>query len=233
MTFETIEKMSAPEMVADQVLKKIDAGELSPGKKLPPQRDMAKALGVGRSSVREAINALVVMGYLEAFQGKGTFIRKELPDVDPTMEKLGAAFKMGTILDLMEARELLECKSAELAAERADPSQTRKLKTILKDVEATKNDYSIFLKADIRFHNAIAEATGNVVICQMTKLVLEKVIAHHATLKTAKLSPQYRKRSIHTAKMVLKGVEEGDGLAASQWMGKHLNAIRVELKEIM
>jgi GntR family transcriptional repressor for pyruvate dehydrogenase complex len=81
-------------------------------------------LGVGRSSVREAINALVVMGYLEPLQGKGTFIKAVLPVADTGIEKLNAAFSAGSIFDLMEARVLLECRSAALAAERADAARS-------------------------------------------------------------------------------------------------------------
>ena len=91
MTFETIRKSSAPDMVAEQIIEMIAGGELAPGTQLPAQRDLAQMLGVGRSSVREAINALVVMGYLEPLQGKGTFIKDVLPTSDPGIEKLAAA----------------------------------------------------------------------------------------------------------------------------------------------
>ena len=69
MAFVTIRKSSAPEMVAEQIIERISDGELSPGSCLPSQRELARMLGVGRSSVREAINALVVMGYLKPLQG--------------------------------------------------------------------------------------------------------------------------------------------------------------------
>ena len=156
MTFETIQKSSAPEMVAEQVVRKITAGELPPGSRLPSQRDLAQMLGVGRSSVREAINALVVMGYLEPQQGRGTFIKSPLPTDDSGMEKLKSAFSAGSIFDLMEARELLECKSASLAAERADTEQADKLRTTVKAVATSANAYASFLEADIRFHEAVA-----------------------------------------------------------------------------
>jgi GntR family transcriptional repressor for pyruvate dehydrogenase complex len=233
MTFETIKKSSAPEMVAEQIIGKITAGELVPGTRLPSQRDLARMLGVGRSSVREAINALVVMGYLEPQQGRGTFIRESLPDGDAGMEKLAAAFSAGSIFDLMEARSLLECRSAALAAERADVRQIRDLKAAMRRVAETANDYAIFLDADIRFHAAVADAAGNVVLCELTKLVLEKVVAHHAELKTALLPPAYREVSITTAAKVVEAIETGDADAAERWMASHLDAIRDELKHIL
>jgi GntR family transcriptional regulator, transcriptional repressor for pyruvate dehydrogenase complex len=233
MTFETIKKSSAPEMVAEQIIGKITAGELVPGTRLPSQRDLARMLGVGRSSVREAINALVVMGYLEPQQGRGTFIRESLPDGNAGMEKLAAAFSAGSIFDLMEARSLLECRSAALAAERADVRQIRGLKAAMRKVAETENDYALFLDADIRFHAAVADAAGNVVLCELTKLVLEKVVAHHAELKTALLPPAYREVSITTAAKVVEAIETGDPDAAARWMASHLDAIRDELKHIL
>ena len=233
MSFETIRKRSAPEMVAEQIIGKITAGELAPGSRLPSQRDLALVLGVGRSSVREAINALVVMGYLAPQQGRGTFIREVLPTADNGLEQLDAAFSAGSIFDLMEARVLLECRSAALAAERADDRQIQRLKRSMRRVAATENDYAIFLDADIQFHAAVADAAGNVVLCELTKLVLEKVVAHHAALKTALLPPEYRETSIRTAGQVVAAIEAGDGGAAARWMADHLDAIRDELKHIL
>jgi len=232
-TFESIRKSSAPEMVVEQVLEKIKTGELIPGSRLPAQRDLARIMGVGRSSVREAINALVVMGYLEAIHGSGTFIRRELPAEDLSANRFDAALKAGSIFDLMEAREVLECRSAALAAERADAKQVRKLKKVVERVGATDNDYYIFLQADMDFHDCLAEATGNVVICEMTRLVLDKVVNHHARLRTTKLSPEYRRFSIRSAEKVVESIEKGDGKNAAHWMSRHLNAIEKELKEIV
>jgi GntR family transcriptional repressor for pyruvate dehydrogenase complex len=220
-------------MVAEQIIEKISAGDLSPGSRLPAQRELARMLGVGRSSVREAINALVVMGYLEPIQGKGTFIKKVLPDEDGGLEKLNSAFSASSIFDLMEARELLECRSAALAAERADARQIRELKDVLREVAATEKAYAVFLDADIRFHTAVADAAGNMVLCELTKLVLEKVVSHHNKLKTAKLPPAYREISIRTATRVVEAIEAGDGEAAARWMAQHLGAIRQELRNVI
>jgi GntR family transcriptional repressor for pyruvate dehydrogenase complex len=233
MAFDTIRKSSAPEMVAEQILRKLSDGELEPGSQLPPQRELARMFGVGRSSVREAINALAVMGYLQSLQGRGTFIRDPLPSSDPALSNLTVALRAGSLLDLMEARELLECKSAELAAERAEASHIRTLEGLVEEMEASKGDYDRFLEADLAFHAELAEATGNRVIGEMTKLVLEKVIDHHSRLKTARLSPEYREASIASAREVAGHLAAGNGPRAADWMRLHLNAIRDELKTVL
>lgn len=220
-------------MVAEQIIIKIEAGQLQPGSRLPAQRDLARQLGVGRSSIREAINALAVLGYLEVIQGKGTYIRQHLPQTDPTMEKLDAALAAGSIFDLMEARLLLESRSAALAAQRADKSQIRKLKETIAHLKTNNREYTLFLQADMAFHKAVAEATGNVVICEMTKLILEKLVVHHSSLKTKRLSAKYRATSIDTAAKVVECIQLQDEKNASLWMERHLNAITEELKDII
>ena len=233
MTFEPIRKSSAPQKVAEQIVQKIVDGDLPPGAQLPSQRDLARMLGVGRSSVREAINALVVMGYLNPMQGKGTFVNAVLPTADAGLDHLTAALSAGSIFDLMEARHLLECRSAALAADRADAEQIAKLQAVMRGVARTETDYTIFLDADIQFHAAVAQASGNVVLCELTKLVLDKVVAHHRRLKTALLPPAYRERSIQTAAHVVAAIQAGDGDGAAAWMAEHLDAIRGELRHII
>lgn len=220
-------------MVAEQIIKKIEAGQLPPESRLPAQRDLARQLGVGRSSIREAINALAVLGYLEVIQGKGTYIRQRLPLTDPSMEKLNAALAAGSIFDLIEARLLLESSSAALAAQRAEKSQIRKLKETIARLKTNDREYTLFLQADMAFHKAIAEATGNAVICEMTKLILEKLVVHHSSLKTRRLSAKYRTTSIDTAGKVVECIQHQDDKNASLWMEKHLNAIGEELKHII
>jgi len=234
MGFETIRKSTAPEMVVQQILDKIDKGELEAGGQLPSQRELAQLFGVGRSSVREATNALVVMGYLEVTQGRGTFIRKELPGSGPSTVRLQTALAAGNIFDLMEARELLECKSCRLASERADEARIKPMELALQKArDASNDDYPEFLQADLQFHYALAEATENDVICEMTKLLIEKVLDHHARFRTKYLSSNFRILSIESAARVIACVRAGDGDQAAEWMGRHLNAINEELKDII
>lgn len=232
MHFETIRKASAPEMVAEQILMKIRSGDLMPGGRLPAQRDLAAMLGVGRSSVREAINALVVTGVLEAVHGKGTYVARE-SQTDVAILKLKAALGAGSLFELMEARELLECKTAALAAQRADSAQIKGLNAVLAGLAGRHADYGDFLKADVQFHFRLAEATGNGVICELTKVVLDKVVAQHKELETRRLSSAYRQESIQTARKVVAAIERGDSDRAAHWMGVHLHAIRRELVAIL
>jgi len=233
MPFESIHKPSAPEMVAEQIVKQLRSGELQAGTQLPPQRELAQILGVGRSSVREVINALVVMGFLKAVQGRGTFVREDVPGDDLSVVSLNAALKASSLLSLLEARELLECKSAELAAERAEAAHIHSMTAAVDQMQTPDSDYKAFLKADTEFHTGLAEATGNMVICELTKLLMDKTVHHHDRLKARRFSPNYRQASISSAAQVVRHVENGNGQAAADAMRQHLKVIETELKEVL
>ena len=233
MGFEAVRRSTAPEKVVEQILHKISTGELPPGTRLPAQRDLAVSFGVGRSSIREALNALAVMGYLDVRHGRGTFIAAALPVSEPSVSKLKAALKAGSLLDLLELRATLECKAAELAAERCETGQLRRLQRSLEEMQASAGDYRRFLAADVDFHATLAEATANPIFSEMLRFLLQKVVDHHQELKTSLLTPGYRETSIHTLKGVLACIEREDGPGAVQWMQAHLDAIRLELKDIL
>jgi len=222
-------------MVAEQILKKIEGGDLPPGGQLPAQRELAALLGVGRSSVREATNALVARGYLDVIQGKGTFVR---PTPTPSAKGGAAAhlqtvLEAGSILELMEAREFLECTSAELAARRADPAAVERMVAAVEAIRASDDDIENFLSADLNFHLALAEATDNTVIAEMTKLVIDQIHRHHASFASTLLSPKAREKTFRSAGRIVDCVSAGDSRSASESMREHLRAVGAELKELI
>jgi len=233
MSFEAIQKSSAVNLVVNQIVKAIEQKTYIPGSKLPSQKDLAIKLGVGRSSIREAINILITKGYLEAIQGKGTFIKDDLSTTTHAIAKLSSAIQVSSIYKLMEARALLECKSAALAAKRAKMSDLKKLDKILHNELSTQNNYDLFLSHDIQFHITIAEATQNEVICEMTKLVLSKLSEHHSKLNTDELSVAYKKESIATAMEVIRAIKEHNAEKAAEWMARHISAIENEIERIL
>ncbi len=233
MSFEAIQKSSAVNLVVNQIVKAIDQKTYIPGSKLPSQRDLAIKLGVGRSSIREACNILITKGYLETIQGKGTFIKDDLPTATHSLAKLSSAVQVSSIYNLMEARALLECKSAALAAKRAKTSDLKKLDEILDNVLSDQNDYGLFLEYDIQFHTTIAEATQNEVICEMTKLVLSKLAEHHSKINTDDLSVAYKKEAIATAMEVIRAIKEQQEEKAAEWMARHISVIENEIGRIL
>lgn len=139
------------------------------GDRLPAERELAKQLAVGRSSLREAIHGLQTMGLVEVRHGIGTFFVSEpgkwllasMKFVDPPSPRLFS--------ELMEARLLVEVRLAALAAEHATPADIARLhETAFRRVQARPGQY---VERGLEFHMAIAEAAHHGVLASMLKAI--------------------------------------------------------------
>ena len=231
MQFKTIQKSSTPEIIINEIIQHIKSGELKPGSKLPTERDMSQMFGVGRSSIREAIKALVLLGYLESSQGKGTFIRKDLPVSDMTLSNLQHTLAAEQIMELMELREILECNAVKLAAERARPEDIRRINEALERMQACKADIKKFYDPDFDFHVAIAEATHNEMICEIMKQIVEKSHESYEKFMPDRLCPP--EQAILTARRIVSCIEDGKAEEASRCMKEHLGLVEIELKRVV
>jgi GntR family transcriptional repressor for pyruvate dehydrogenase complex len=148
------------DQVFDQLRELIFRSQLKPGDQLMPERELATALNVSRTTVRNAINKLVVMGLLEHKQGQGTFVRRpDAKDRNPLAVAMQA--EDATLEDLLEVRMGLECNAAALAAERADEKDIHLLEFSLKEMCREVDSERLGTEADVAFHMAIAYATKN------------------------------------------------------------------------
>jgi len=192
---------------------------------------LTEIFGVGRSSIREVVRALAVLGYLEILPGKGTFIKKDSSSNELSVKGLMDVLESGAIFDIMEARDCLEFKCAELAAVRADPQQIKKMENAVKTMQDNGSDLETISKADLEFHLALAESTNNEVIYEIMKLLIEKVELYAdkfwATL------PKTREKAISTVNQVFSNVIKGEGREAAESMREHLELVKDKLKDVM
>lgn len=154
-----------PKKISDQVFEQIRElifrGQLKAGQQLLPERDLADALQVSRTTVRNAINKMVVMGLLDHRQGQGTFVRS--PDTWRQGNPLAAGIDSNetTVYDLLEVRLGLECNAAGLAAQRAEQKDLEFMERHVKELEEKVKSGQLGVEADTSFHMAIAFATKN------------------------------------------------------------------------
>jgi GntR family transcriptional repressor for pyruvate dehydrogenase complex len=160
LRLKRIKPKRVSDQVFDQLRELIFRGQLKAGEQLIPERELSEALGVSRTTVRGAINKLVVMGFLEQQQGQGTFVRS------PAARQTNALFgTLGTrdvsVEDLLEVRMGLECNAAALAAQRAVDADILALEKSLEEIQEEVMSGRLGTEADVSFHMAISYATKN------------------------------------------------------------------------
>ena len=232
MRSDTVKRNTTAELLIEKVMNMIMEGELKTGDKLPPADKLTKIFGVGRSSIREAFRALSVLGYLEILPGKGTFIRNETSFKELSSDHhLINVLNSWPLFDIMEVREILECKCAELAAVRADSEQLKKLAHFNSIMQDSRSDSETISKADLKFHLALAEATHNDVIIEIMKLLIEKVELYAdkfwATVDRGK------EKSIFTINQTYHHVAQGESKKAAQSMREHLQLVKEKLRDVL
>jgi GntR family transcriptional repressor for pyruvate dehydrogenase complex len=229
--FDAIQVHSAPEALSQQIVARIQSGELAPGTCLPSQRKLAALFKVGLGSVREAIKILNVMGYLDVVPGKGTFISEEGRSPSKELSSFDQAMQAVSLSELMKAREVVECGAARMAAEQADQESIQRLKDVAARMDMEFQNSDLYYKNDFAFHIAVAEASNNPAISEIVKLLVDKS-HHHIEFMNEALGISMSANAencVNTAKMVVFYIEHGNGPASSQAMRDHLNVVNCEL----
>jgi DNA-binding FadR family transcriptional regulator len=153
MPFQPIEPRRLYRQIADQLRQLIQSGEFAVGTKLPAERDLAAKMGVSRPSVREALIALEVEGLIEVRMGSGIVVvgRESVRLLDNAPGPL----------EIIRARQLIECELAAMAARSGDPTLVSDLNEALRDMESDIAAHTLPIRGDRAFHIRIAQASEN------------------------------------------------------------------------
>lgn len=162
---------SAAEQVVERVRARLERGELKPGDRLPPERTLAREVGVSRSSVRIGLRALSTMGIIQSRHGSGTYIADGPPSLESEPLHFLAALHGFTRDEMFEARRLLEVGVAGLAAERAGGEHLAAVAEEVTSMFASLDSPHEFLVHDIRFHRAVADASGNPILASLIEML--------------------------------------------------------------
>jgi len=149
------------ERVASQLEELILNGQLKPGDRLEPQRELAQRFGVSQPVVREALRVLALRGAVEILPGKGTFVTSRTADAVAESLEFLIRRNRHWLTDLLEVREHFELAIVRLAAERATPEEVARLRTLVKRMSNNEGDELALWTHDTAFHRALAEATHN------------------------------------------------------------------------
>jgi len=153
------------DLVIQQIQEKISLGIFAPGAKIPTEPTLMAQLGVGRSTVREAIRVLVNAGLLEVRQGDGTYVLSRASGQEPLEYRLRRA----TAGEIREVRRIIEVETARLAASNRTDLDLETMRDCLarKKAAMAGGDTHGYVAADIAFHSAVAAASGNSLLADL------------------------------------------------------------------
>jgi GntR family transcriptional regulator, transcriptional repressor for pyruvate dehydrogenase complex len=224
-SYQPVARRKVYEQVAEQLLGQIGARRLKPGDVLPPERELTESFGVGRSSIREALRMLESQGVISAVSG-GSFV------VSDAASPLNSSLRLMVTLDdrsgihhLFELRRILEVEAAALAAARHNAAHLEEMDAAIEEMAASLIDHggSRFIDADLRFHLAVAEATGNRLVLHSMQAVRDVV---RRALMTVFVIPHSPESAVVEHRAIRAAIASGDPAHARQEMTDHL--VRVE-----
>ncbi len=223
MPLQAVEPRRLYRQIAEQLRSLMSSGEFAAGQRLPAERDLARQLGVSRPSVREALIALEVEGWVEVRTGSGVYVldRRSVSRKAPVIEV--AANEWGP-LELIRARRVVEGETAALAAVEAKRKHIGAMGKAISAMRAETNHGVVGMDADRDFHAAIVESTGNTVLIETVQRFWD-----------SRLSPLYTRlgdhfetveswrRAIAEHEEVYAAIKAHDPNAARSAMHNHLD----------
>jgi GntR family transcriptional regulator, transcriptional repressor for pyruvate dehydrogenase complex len=226
--FEAIPRNKVYQEVARQLERRITE-ELKPGDLLPPERELARMLGVSRSSVRDAIRSLELVGLLEPRQGIGTVVCNPAaaaanPLADALLEK------RKSVADLLDVRKMIEPPLAHRAAERISSDEIANMEDILLRQEAKVRAGEVGIEEDSQFHYAIAMASDNAAILKVVDVLMDML---HETRERSLQAEGRQEKSLAGHYRILSALKRGDAAAAEAAMRRHLREVEnIVLKKL-
>ncbi len=213
------------DQVFDQLQKLILRGDFEPGEQLMTERDLAETLNVSRNSVREAINKLVALRFLEHRQGQGTFVCSVDEAVRIPLATVMEA-QDADLIDLMEMRMGIECNAASLAARRASAADLAAIEKAIDMMEADTRAGGLGTIGDLDFHMAIAMATKNPMQIYLMKNVSDFVhVGIHKNLRHLYEKPENIVNILRQHKAIFRAIGSGDPTRAAEAMKTHIDFV--------
>ena len=214
--FAPVRSQTAFEETVERLGTAIKLGLLTPGTRLPAERELCGRLGIARSTLRQALTALTQSGHVFATRGRrgGTFVSDPQPPADPASPETLARWR-----ETCDRRLAVELGVAVLAAERAQADDLLALDELERTLEDSLEDFAAYRQADIRLHVGLAEAADSPSLVRaMTEAqgAMTDLIAYIAH------PPQVLESSNAQHRRLLRAVRERDPLRAVKAMTEHL-----------
>ena len=219
--FEVVRRNKVYEEVAKQI-ERLILNKLKPGDKLPSERELAEMLRVSRSSIRDAIRGLELMGLVEPRQGAGTIVRELSTEslVNPFANALMRRQEM--VSELLDFRKMLEPPLAARAATHASPEEISEMDEILQRQEAKLSHDETCIAEDAEFHYNVALASGNSVVLKVLDILMD--LLRDTRERSLQVKGRAQK-SLAGHRRILAAIKRHDGEAAKVAMRRHIEDV--------
>jgi GntR family transcriptional regulator, transcriptional repressor for pyruvate dehydrogenase complex len=217
----SISSTSVVTEVTRRLLDYFTSGTVQPGSRLPPERQLAASLQVGRSAVREALAALEVLGVVEVRPGSGTYLRSSTSELLPQTLSWGVLLGEPKTRELIEVRHGLEVQAARLAATAITDDGLRRLAEHLRTMRANRTEFDAFVTADMLFHQELAAGAGNALLDQMLQSVRSLV---RVWVERALSDRKHAQRTCTEHAAIVTALRSRDPQAAADAMSAHMDS---------
>ncbi|MBD3942170.1 FadR family transcriptional regulator [Microbacterium sp. NEAU-LLC] len=219
--------------VTDEAISKIKdmivRGELTPGSRLPPEKELAERLGLSRSSMREAVKALEVIRVLDVRRGDGTYVTSLEPKL--LLEAISFVVDLhddDSLLEIFAVRRVLESHATGLAAQRAELADVAALEAEL-TTAALETDIDALVAHDVRFHAAIARLGGNGYLAGLLESLTSQTVRARAWRGLTQAGATERTLAEHQA--ILDAIADHDVELATAAAQVHISGIERWLRQ--
>ena len=222
-----IEKLVLIDQIIDTIGKLIAEKSLKIGDVLPSERELAEMLNVSRTSMRQALKALDVLGVLEIRHGARTYLNKSISNLLVNPMKFMTLLHDVGIIELFEARKLIEVTLVRVAANNAKKEDIDKMEILLEKARSLLSEPKKYLYAEMEFHEAIFKASGNRILSAMMVSINNLLLdSRRKTVMLFKkldgtLDDHYR---------IMEAIKSKDPDRAGKAMYRHLNLVENALK---
>lgn len=219
--FEAIRKNRVHEEVAKQI-ERLILKKLRPGDKLPAERELAGQFGVSRSSIRDAIRRLELVGLVEPRQGAGTVVREVSSEALVTPLANVITHRRQMVSELLDFRKMLEPPLAGRAAGRATTGEIAEMEEILRRQERKLREGELAVEEDTEFHYCIVTASGNSVVLKVLDVVMDMLKETRSRSLQTEGRPQ---KSLAGHRRILAAIKRHDSKAAESAMRQHIRDV--------
>lgn len=229
--FKPIKNTTISKKVIEQIKDMLYEGTLNKGDKLPSERQMAEGLEISRSSVREALKELEIMGLIESRPGEGNFIKENFEDI--LFEPFSTMFliKESSTKEILELREIIEKGNVSLAAKRITDEELKELKDILDKAEKSNSEDEL-VDLDVLFHYKIALASKNFLLQSILNAISSLIESSIQDTRKNILIEDIHKEIIKKQhNNIYEALKNRDKINSEKAMTIHLNYVNSEMEK--